>query len=323
MKRNMLVACVCLLSALVATTASAGKFDPLFRIVNIKGECQIKQAGTDKFVDAKADVAYKYGSTVKTLRNSSCIILLSDGNQVTVEANAELVMQEDVTNPKLRKIDLGAGKIEVELEKDFATNNEFRVETAAAICGAISCKFSVNATNGWANGSQLSISIFGCLEGKINIGGSHFLIPQLSKDDWVTVSTDEQHEYTRVKNVKGNFQIQVKDSSGQPVMEDLKGNHVLKIWARPADIGNNISVALYFESPENTVLKSHSYTEPDTRPSDVIKKSRQAKKEQPKKGEEEGPGMDDGELVTTTTTTTTTVLTTTTTIPSPTPVGRR
>jgi hypothetical protein len=228
-------------------------------------------------------------------------------------------MTEDPKNPKLKKVILNEGKVDVDLDREFATNNEFHVETAAAICGAISCKFSVDVRLE----KDMRVSVFGCKDGKVRVFGTHFSIDELDKDDWTTVSSDINMEYVRVKNVKGTFQITVKDSAGQPQPLDLKTGEIAKIWTRPTSIGNNVSISIMIITPDDKVREAFTYTETEKRSPEDMQKLMIKIKDDEARIKETGEKWDrDVEFVTTTTTTTTT-FTTTTTIASPTPVGRR
>ena len=60
--------------------ADAARFDPLFRVVGIRGECMVQPAGQADFVPAIEDRAYHYGTKIKTGPDSAAIVRFSNGN---------------------------------------------------------------------------------------------------------------------------------------------------------------------------------------------------------------------------------------------------
>jgi hypothetical protein len=300
----------------------AGRFDPLFRVQHIQGQCTITAPG--KAAEAAAtDRAYPYGSHIKTGRSSSMILILSDGNEVQVLSNADLAMTEDVKDPKIKIIKLNEGKVEVNLEPEFNKENGLNVETPVAVCGAVACKFSVDSRTE----EDLKVILFGCTEGKINLKGDHFAIEEMGPDNLYSLSSSLDREFLRLKVVKGGAIITVKDDAGAPQNIELKVGCLVKIWERRADVGNTRSVTIIITGPDGTKMThAFNYNQADTRsPDDLRLIAEQIKKDkdsvQDVLNERKNEEDDMQPVVTTTTTTTTTV--TTTTFPSPTPVGRR
>lgn len=294
------------------SSVEAGKFDPLFKVINVVGDCKVSSSEGGSFAAVVENKAYPYGSHIKTGRNSSIIIVLSEGNEVQVLGNADLVMNEDTQDKKLKIIKLNEGQIEVNLEHEFSENNGLNVETATAICAAIACKFSIDVRTQ----DDMKVCIFGTKEGKVKLIGKHFTIPELDADDWVTLYSSFDREFLRLKVMKGGLSIELKDSSGNAQVIPLKLNSTIKIWSRRADVGNNVVVTILITSPDGKVEHTFTYTEPDDRTvEDITKQRRQIKKDIDGanaliKAREEA----EDELipvVTTTTTTTTTVTTTT------------
>lgn len=315
MKSTILFITVLLLTVIMVPSLShAGKFDPLFRVISINGDCTLKTPSSDKFEVAIEGKAYPYGTQIQTHRNSSLVIVLSDGNECQVLANADLILTEDAADPKLKIIDLRTGQVEISLEREFEENNGLNVQTPVAICGAISCKYNIDVRME----QDMLIGIFRCLEGKINIDGHQFNVDDLDADDWISVSASLDREFLRLKSIKGTFPVRVKDSNGDAQNIELKINSTVKIWQQRADIGNNVVVTILFLAPDGkTVEHAFNYTSPDPRTPEELAKLKI--KIQDAKKDKEKNDKDAREIVTTTTTTTTTV--TTTTIPSGTVPG--
>jgi len=93
---------------------------------------------------------------------------------------------------------------------------------------------------------------------------------------------------------------------------EIKLNSVVKIWARRADIGNNLTVTIIFTSQDGKVEQAFTYTERDDRSAEEIAKARNEIRKDIKEALKK---LDQTDTIVTTTTTTTTSVTTTTTIP--------
>ncbi len=303
-----LVAVVCLM--IFTGSAQAVKFDPLFRVTAVQGSCNVQPKGKSAFEPAESGKAYHYGSRIKTDRNSSLIILLADGNECQVLANADLIMAEDARDSKLKIIKLSAGTVDVDLDPEFAEDGYgLHVETAAAICGVVGSKGSVDARAD----KDMSVTTLGVTEGKWFSKGDHFEIKELDAEDIISIATSIDREFTRLKNLKGQCSIDCKNSAGEMQTLEIKLNGVVKIWARSTDVGNNVTVTIIFTSPDGKVEQAFTYTEKDLRTPEEIAQARAEIKDEIRKKLED---IDKRETVVTTTTTTTTTVSSTTTIPA-------
>jgi hypothetical protein len=236
--------------ATVGTDALA-RFEPLFRVVTITGDCSIQRPGEREFIPAEESKAYPFGTAIQTGMRSSLVIVLSEGNHCRVLSNANLVMDEGTTDKKLKIIRLNEGEVEVELKEDFhADGNSLNVETATAICGAIGCKFRVASKKE----ADLRIIIVRVLEGLIRLHGENFSAEQLDKDDWVSLLSPPDREFIRIKTMKGEFDVSVKDEDLQEKIIPTEEGSVLKIWQRKVPGTDQHIVVIEIFSPDGTLL---------------------------------------------------------------------
>jgi len=216
------------LIGIIGTSAFAD-FEPLFQIVQITGECSVQRPDDSGFVPAEESKAYPYGTRVKTGKRSSLVIVLSEGNMCRVLANADLEMDEGVTNRKLKIIRLQEGEVEVELLEDFHTNgNALNVETATAICGAIGCHFRVASKVE----EELRIIIVRVIEGMIRMHGENFATTTLDQNDWMSLLSPPDRSFLRIKNMKGEYPLEINDEDLQKKVIPTVEGAVLKIWQR-------------------------------------------------------------------------------------------
>lgn len=310
MKSVVIALVVASIMLVLTENTQATKFDPLFRVTSVSGECTIMPKGDKTFVPVENGRAYHYGSQIKTGRKSSLIMLLADGNECQVLADADLVMAEDVNDSKLKIIKLKAGRVDIDLDPEFENSGYgLQVETAAAICGAIGTKGSVDVRSD----KEMSVTTCGVKEGKFFAKGPEFMIPELDVEDLISIATSVDREFTRIKNLKGSYMINCKNSAGEPQTMEIKINAVVKIWQRRADVGNNLTVTIIFTSADGKVEQAFTYTQRDDRTPDELAQQRNEIRKDIKDALKK---LDQRETVVTTTTTTTTTVTTSTTIPS-------
>ncbi len=247
---------LCALIGMIETSAFAS-FEPLFRVVKVTGECEIQRPDDGAFTPAEESKAYPYGTKIRTGKRSSLVIVFSEGNVCRVLANAELKMDEGMKNKKLKIIRLQDGEVEVELLEDFHTNgNALNVETATAICGAIGCKFRVASKVE----EELRIVIVRVIEGMIRLHGENFAATTLDQNDWISLLSPPDRSFLRLKNMKGNFPIEINDEDMQKkVVETLEGT-VLKIWQRYVPGTKQRVVTAVLTGPDGQLIETITVT---------------------------------------------------------------
>ncbi|MDD4871250.1 MAG: FecR domain-containing protein [Kiritimatiellae bacterium] len=289
---------------------SAAPFELAFKLTKILGECAVMAPDAKEFAAAVEGQAYPYGSKIKTGRKSSAIIEFSSGNLCRVLASTVLTVTENAKDKKAKTIKLDEGRIGVELEEKFHENNSLNVETAAAICGAIGCKFTANSTIE----NDLKVVVFAWEEGKGKITGADFEIPLLEKDDAVSISKAAEKDFIRIKNIKGAFNINLKNSQNEQVSPELKLGYSVKIYREISPNGANILVYTLILTPEGKTDVTYAYSRPLGAPGTTPPGAGKGKGIGKGK-EDKGMQLAEGEIVPIATTTTTVPTTTTTTKP--------
>ncbi len=253
-----------LLIAVVTMAAShaMAEFQPLFQVIKITGECNIQRPDDAQFSPAEESKAYPYGTKIKTGMRSSLVIVFSEGNVCRVLANADIKMDEGITNKKLKIIRLNDGEVEVELKEDFHKDgNALNVETASAICGAIGCKFRVASKME----DNLQIIIVRVIEGLIKLQGEDFSIAELDQDDWISLLSPPDKSFLRLKTMKGEFKIVISDENHQPKDVPTEEGTVLKIWQKKVPGTNQRVVTAVLTAPDGQMIETVTvtYTEGD------------------------------------------------------------
>lgn len=323
--------------SLASPLCAAIPFDPLFRTMKFTGDCSVSIPPSSEFEPAVEGKAYPYGTRVKTGPKSNVHLFLASGNECRAFDDALMTFIEDPKDAKIKGIRLDRGKLEINLEEGFQENkNGFSIQTPIAICTALAGgRFSFEATSA----QDLGMVVIGNQDTKLKVNGPQYEIPLVEKDDWVAISTSLDRVFTRIKSVRGDFQLLVKDQDGNPKTIDLKPGMVVKILRRfSAPTSMLLVTVLITDLDGKTIRESISYTEP-AKEGDVVPGAPPVPPNAPKAtGANETPGTAKGDadwpVISTTTvapqsTSTTTVpaidllRTTTTTAVSPTPVGKR
>jgi len=278
-------------------------FEPLFQIISVEGECQVQPPGTQNFQPAEPGKAYAYGTAIKTGRKSTALIRFSEGNECRVLANANLVITEDVKDPKLKIIKLKEGDVDVSLDEKFHESNGLNVETATAICGAIGCKFTVKSSSE----GELKAVIIICKEGKIKVYGNDFNVPLMENDDGISVVGSADLTFIKLRNILGEYNLHVRDASGNEKIIELKKDWEIKIWRKLSQDNKTIVITILITGPDGSLIEAITRT--------AEKEGQEQEQLTPgKEGKTTATTQSSGgtdELITETPTTTTTTTTTT------------
>jgi hypothetical protein len=246
------VTTMCLLGASLASSALAA-FEPLFQITEITGECSVKRPADKDFEPAIEAKAYPYGTQVRTGARSTAVLVLSKGNTCRVLANALLTMQEGVQDPKLRQVFLSEGEVHVKLREDFHEDgSKFNVETAQAICGAIGCEFRVASQVQ----DELRVIIVRVIDGEIRVTGIFFNIDSLKSNDSLSLIAPMDNAFVRLKNMKGIYNVRLKEGdSGERSIETKEGM-VLKVWQREVPETGELVVSVSITGPDDKLVET-------------------------------------------------------------------
>lgn len=258
MMKSIRLGLATLLTVALAFMANAQDIlDPAFRVVMVNGDCQVSIPGQDRFQPAEESKAYPYGSTIRTGARSSLVIVISEGNVVRVLANANLVMDENASDTKIKNVRLNDGEVEVELNNAFHKGgNKLNVETATAICGAVGTHFRVASRME----QDMRIVLFRVIKGVISVYGDSFEVVALDANDWLSVLSPADRSFLRLKNMKGEFDIRIKDQEMNDVDLPTKEGHVLKIWQRRVPTTNERIITAQLTAPDGSIIEEITVT---------------------------------------------------------------
>ncbi len=320
--RTRHVFALALLVALGAAAATAAPFEPVFQLMEMTGSCQVSRPDAPGFTEAESGKAYPYGTTVRTDRRSSVLVVFSAGNQCRVLAGTTVTIAENADDPSQKTLILQDGKINVDLEETFHESNSLNVETPTAICGAIGCTFTVEVKLE----ADLKITVVVCENGEIKLFHNDYEIPLMDAGDYVSVAASHDMSFIRIKNIKGAFDLTFTDDTGNPRTVSMDPEGVVKIWRRLSEDGSTMVMTILLVGPDGTLIEAINFSVPvaPQPPAGVEGEGEgeggQEPGQEPTEVDEDFQVVLDLEDGSTTSTSTTT---TTSTTPSFTPVGPR
>lgn len=243
---------------LTSSVVFSAPFELAFRIVKITGECAVKKANASSYEPAVEGQAYAYGSAVRTGRKSTAVVKLSEGNECRILSKADFVMAENADNPKLKTIKVQEGKIEISLDPSrHESGNDLNVETATAVCGAVGSLFTVEVQRE----SGVNVLVVFCTEGELKLEGSNFSATKVLANCGLSISGDDNNNFTRIKCLKGNFTLSYKDADGNVKEVVQEANAIVKIWRRQSDAGNVVIITVIITDPDGTTHPAEVFTE--------------------------------------------------------------
>jgi len=247
---------LCSVTAMVGSVAQAG-FEPLFQVAEISGDCRLQRPTEDALSPAEQSKAYPFGTKIVTGKNSSLVVSFSEGNTCRILANADLSIDESLIDSKLKIVRLNNGEVEIELKEDFHKGGyALNVETATAVCGAIGCKFRVASKAE----EDLRVIIIRVIEGMIRVHGDNFSAATLTKDDWLSLLSPSDRSFLRLKTMKGEFDITIKDKDLQDKNIPTKEGTVLKIWQRTVPGTKQHVVTVVITAPDGQLKETFTVT---------------------------------------------------------------
>ncbi len=251
---SLIVVC----SAVVALSATAfAEFEPLFQVIEITGDCSLQRPTEKSFSPAESSKAYPYGTKIITGKRSSLIISFSEGNICRILADANVSVDQDKQNEKLKIIRLNNGEVEVELKEDFHEDgDQLNVETATATCSAIGCKFRVASKAE----EDLQVIIIRVIEGSIRVFGENFDAALLDESDWLSLLSPSDRSFLRLKTMKGEFDVTIKDEDAQDKAIPTVEGTVLKIWQRFVPETGQRVVTVVLTDADGTLVETYTVT---------------------------------------------------------------
>jgi hypothetical protein len=243
-------------TCILCAVSSAVPFDPVFRILRTKGDCQVALPGSWEFTPVKPGKAYPFGSTVRTgSANSEAIVSLCDDHECRILQGTTAQILDEKQDRENRTVNLLAGKVEVELDQKGKFTNMVCVQTAVG--AAIGEKSRFTAT--FSRQGEISEAIFECNSGMIGLNGQQFQSSVVKEGSIVKVTGPNDLSWLRVQTVKGDVPYELRDQTGEPVQYPTKAGATVKINQKVAELTKTRHVVIWTLKPDGTTETNYTY----------------------------------------------------------------
>ena len=226
------------------TSVTAAEFAPLFTVKDITGTATIDVPGSDGPVPIEAGRAYPYGSTIRTDSGTSLNISFSDGNAARINGNSVIALKQDSDDGSIKVIHLHSGRIDLNLEEGFEANNGLEILTRC--CSIVALKGGSSSVDAKAEG-DLKVTVIKVTKGELEASGPSYNIPLLTDNNAVTVSCSDDRSFVRIRDLEGDYGIEIDDEDGATRLVEMEKDSVIKILRKPSDVDSNVLIVTILE----------------------------------------------------------------------------
>lgn len=231
-------------------------FEPLVRIFNIQGTCEVKNPDVGQYQAAQNNKAYPLGSVFRTAAGSSAFLAFSAQESVQLLEGSEVVVGTPEKAPAARCIRLVSGKIKTTL-RDNLPEGSFSVEAPNT-----SCK-NLAGRGEFTLGSDGDLETFqaATITGSSRVEGMQYQIPALRAANTVNIQTAPNRSLSRLTSVSGDFSIVLENGTETPVTFRMSPKAVVKIWREVAPVGGRNIISTLVVSPTSKARHRFAYVE--------------------------------------------------------------
>ena len=226
----------------LAGSAAAAPFDPLFRVVNLKGACQVRRPGATAFEPATKGKAYPYGTAVQTLENASMTLVFSAKDFARLGAQTLVTPAPNREEPAGKLLILEYGKVSSFMD-DGNPTNALAVVTPVATCDGLNGRGELELS---ADETSYSVSAVASSGGSMRLSGPQFSVPVLKAGYSLRITTTRDRKLTRIQNNVGDFPVLIeKGGEEAPVSIDTSTRATIRIWRTEAPVGGRLIVSAF------------------------------------------------------------------------------
>jgi hypothetical protein len=231
-------------------------FEPLVRLVNIQGACEVSNPDLGHFTPAQNNKAYPLGTVVRTGASGSATLVFSPQESVQLLEKSEAAFSAAEKNPGARLVRLVAGKIKTTL-RDNLPEGSFSIATPNATCKNVAGRgeFSLVLTD------TLETFQAAAITGIAQVDGAQFRIPALRAANTINIQTAADRSLSRLTSVSGDFNVILENGSDTPVSYGMSPKAVVKIWRENAPIGGRPVISTLVMSPTGKATHRFAYAE--------------------------------------------------------------
>ena len=236
-----------------ATTLHAERLEPALMARDLVGTVTVQRPQRSEFNPVESGVAYPYGSRFRTQAESAVTLAMSDMSSVRVLAASDIVVLESTHAPQIKTVRVLDGEIEANLSAGFHSGgNILNVEAGNAVVQAKGTRFRVASRYD----QDLRIVVVRVFAGLVQLLGENFQIAELGQDDWVSLLSPDDESFLRIKNMRGLFDVTIKEEDHTDRNINTEEGTVLKIWQRIVPESGERIVTSVLTDPEGEMIET-------------------------------------------------------------------
>lgn len=250
---RLVASVVCIL--LSATIYAQTRFDPLFRLANVKGVCLVRTPGTSAFVPVINRKAYPYGTTVQIGQASEAVVLFSSDNSILLTGPAEATVAIQTENAENRVLRLASGEARTFTDESLS-ETAIIVETPVATCDAFAGQATIKTSRDADANIVLQVDATG---GGTRITGSQFTIAKLKSACGIQIRSTPDRSLTHLVNTGGDYTIVLDNGTETPVPFESTSKSSVKIRREFAPVGGRLIVSVFAIGPDGKGKESYAF----------------------------------------------------------------
>ena len=245
-------------AAALAGTAPAQQpvFDPLFRVTNVNGACEVRKPDATVFEPVVPNKAYPFGTVVRTgQKDSEAVVRLNLQDGLRLQAQTEVTVLAPEASPADRVVRLANGRVRTSV-REGVPEKAVTIETAVASLDALT-GHSLLACSRDASGVALDVTVE---DGGLRVTGPQFAVPKIKAGCSLRVLTAEDRSLSRLTDVAGDYTIQLENGTETPVNFEATTRSTVRIWREHAPVGGRLVVSVFAAGPDGKNGQNFAYT---------------------------------------------------------------
>ena len=246
------------MAAVVALTgaAPAETFDPLFRVTNVKGACEVRKPGDAAFEPVVNNKAYPFGTAVRTgAKDSEAVVRLNAQDGLRLQAQTELSVLAPEQAPGDRLVKLAAGRVRTTMREGLP-DKAVTIETPVASCDALSGHTSLTcAREGTATALEIVVE-----DGSLRVTGPQFAVPKMKAGCSLRALSADDRSLSRLTDTAGDYTITLENGTDTPVAFEATTHSTARIWREHAPVGGRLVVSVFAAGPDGKNGQNFAYT---------------------------------------------------------------
>ncbi|MDX9868266.1 MAG: hypothetical protein RBT78_10105 [Kiritimatiellia bacterium] len=239
--------------------APAKIFDPLVRMMNVLGVCEVKTPDAEGFAPARNNKYYPLGTVFRTGLGGSALLVFSPQESVKLSADTEVSVTAPEKNPEARVLRFRGGAVKTSL-RDNLQEGLFAIETPSTTCRNVAGRGEYTL----ACDATLETFQAATITGAARVEGAQYHIPALRAANTVNIQNAPDRTLTRLTSVSGDFPIVLENGTETPVTFGMTPKAVVKIWRENAPVGGRPIISTLVVSP--TGIARHRFVYAEGRP---------------------------------------------------------